>query len=414
MGSSRPRTGWLAPAAAPLALLALLVAALVIRLAVVDWSGHSGDVVIFHRWAERLAEVGPWGFYEGHLSVYPALLYAYWPLGLLLDGEALDVAIKGLSVPFDLALGALLFAAIRPAAGNAPALGGAALYLLNPAVLIAGPIWGQVDAAGTLAFVAALLALARQRWALSGTLAMLAGLAKPQFGLVALPVLVMAVMAWRSGAGLAPLRRVAVGAIATYAVVAAPLLLDPLRFADQLYEVANFRPLVSLYAPNPWGLLFGFEAPDGGLLWIGAGLLALGLVGAMLPLRRGRDLGTLLAVGALVVFAFYFLPTRSHERYLFPALALLAPFAAVSLRFTAAYLLLTAAFALSLLYALAHINPGAVPQGLRDALLTTPSLWGIGLGLAAGALAHVWLMARGRPSLAPRTAPVQVPGRRPG
>ena len=37
-------------------------------------------------------------------------------------------------------------------------LAAASLYLFNPAVILAGPVWGQVDRAGTLAFLGALLA----------------------------------------------------------------------------------------------------------------------------------------------------------------------------------------------------------------------------------------------------------------
>ena len=81
----------------------------------------------------------------------------------------------------------------------------AGLYLLNPAVIIAGPLWGQVDAAGTLLFMGALVALSLHRYALAGGLAVLAGLAKPQFGLVVLPVAVVAIQRWRQGHGPRPL-----------------------------------------------------------------------------------------------------------------------------------------------------------------------------------------------------------------
>ena len=376
------------------ALGLVLVAGVVVRLVALGLDGHSGDVLIIHRWAERMAEVGPWGFYPGWISVYPALLYAYWPMGLLLDGDALDLAIKGSSIPFDLAIGLLLWLVVRRWAGPLAAVGAAALYLLNPAVLIAGPMWGQIDAAGTLVFMLTLVALAAGRWAGSGALAVLAGMTKPQFGLVVLPVAVAAFRRWREGGGIRPLVRAALGGLVMYAVIATPLLLDPLRYADQLWENASNRPFVSLFALNPWGLLVGFEVPDGGLATVGAVLLVLGLAASMIPLWRRQDLPTLLAVGALVAFAFYFLPTRSHERYLFPAMALLAPFAAVSLRSLLAYLVLSAAFAASLLHALAYASPGSLDPGLGELLRTDAAPWLIGVPLIGAAFAHVWLLVR--------------------
>lgn len=378
-----------------LAILAVVLAAAVgARLVALGLDGHSGDVLVIHRWAERMAEVGPWGFYEGWISVYPVLLYAYWPMGLLLDGEALDLAIKGSSIPFDLAIGVVLWLVVRRWAGPAAAVGSAALYLLNPAVLIAGPMWGQIDAAGTLVLLLALLALAASRWAGSGALAVLAGMTKPQFGLVVLPVAVVAFRRWRSSGGIRPVLRAALGGLVAYALVAAPLLLDPIRYADQLWENASNRPFVSLFALNPWGLFVGFEVPDGGLATVGVVLLLIGLGAATIPLWRRQDLPTLLAVGALIVFAFYFLPTRSHERYLFPAMALLAPFAAVSLRSLLAYLVLSLAFAASLLHALSYASPRAIAEPLRELMLTDAAPWVIGLPLIAAACAHVWLLIR--------------------
>lgn len=376
------------------ALALLLAVAVAARWVALGMEGHNGDVSVIHRWAERMAEVSPWGFYEGTVSVYPALLYLYWPLGILLDGEALDLVIKASSIPFDLAIGVLLWLVVRRWAGSGPALGAAALYLLNPAVVIAGPLWGQIDAAGTLLFLLALLATASRRWATAGVLAVLAGMTKPQFGLVIIPVVFVALHFWRTRSSFRPLLRTVVGAVVAYIVVAVPLLLDPARYADQLWENAVFRPFVSLFALNPWGLLVGFEIPDGNLAWVGITLLLIGLVAATLPLWRRQDLPALLAAGSLVVFAFYFLPTRAHERYLFPAMALLAPFAAVSLRSLAAYLALSAAFAASLLHALTYINPGGVPQPLRDILRADPAVWLIGLVLIGAACAEVWLLVR--------------------
>jgi Gpi18-like mannosyltransferase len=377
------------------ALAILLLVAVAVRVALIGFEGHSGDVLVIHRWAERMADLGPWGFYENTLSAYPALLYVYWPMGLLLDGQALDAALKGLSIPFDLGIGLVLWLLVRRRAGDGAALAAAALYLFNPGVLIAGPMWGQIDAAGTLVFLGALLATSSQRWALAGALGVVAGMIKPQFGLVLLPVMVAAFQASRHERRVAPLTRSILAGGLAYVLLAAPLLLDPLRYADQLYEVARVRPMVSLFALNPWGLLVGFEVPDDGLALIGLVLLMIGLAAACVPVWRRRDVSTLLVAGVLVVFAFYFLPTRAHERYLFPAMALLAPFAVVSWRCLAAYAVLGLAFAASLLHALSYADPDSVPRALGDRLQHGVTVWAMGLLLIGSAFALVWLLTRG-------------------
>ena len=124
---------------------ALLIGAVVVRLLALPIDGHDGDVLVMARWAERMAEVGPFEFYEGSGSIYPALLYPLWILGALLDGEALDLAIKSLSIPWDLAIGGLLYVLLDRRFGSVTAVIGASLYLFNPGVIMAGPAWGQVD-----------------------------------------------------------------------------------------------------------------------------------------------------------------------------------------------------------------------------------------------------------------------------
>jgi dolichyl-phosphate-mannose-protein mannosyltransferase len=388
------------PRRAVAALLVLLVVSLAIRLFAVGLDGHTGDVLVIHRWAELMAEVGPSQFYDHSLSIYPALLYLYWPLGLALDGEALDLAIKGSSIPFDLAIGVVLFVVVRGMAGPGRGLAAATLYLLNPAVIIAGPMWGQVDAAGTLPFLGALVALARQRYGLAAALAVLAGLVKPQFGLVLLPVVVVAVVDWRATRRLAAPLRVAAGGLAAYLAGTLPLLLDPVRLVQNVIRVSDYKPEVSVSAPNPWALVFGYDHPDAGYAILGAALLLLGVAASLMLLRRDRDLVTLLTVGQFIVFAFYFLPTRVHERYLFPALALWAPMAAASRASLAGYAALSAAFTASLFASLARST--TTFAGVADGLLTPAAIWAQGLTLLAAALLQVWLALRR--SARPQTA----------
>jgi dolichyl-phosphate-mannose-protein mannosyltransferase len=390
-------------AAALVALLVLLAVGLAIRLAALDATGHGGDAIVMGRWTDNLARYGPWNFYRHDSSIYPALLYAYWPIGVFLDGADQARAIKGLSIPFDMAVAVVAYLAASRLVGRGRALIAPGLYLFNPAVLLAGPVWGQVDSAGTLALLAALLTLATGRFAWAGALAVVAGMVKPQFGLVVLPVAVVAIMQWRATGSRAPVVRGLLGAVAAYVVVAFPLQLDPVTFARQVIASGGYKNMSSANAANIWGLFHGYRIPDGGLLYVGGALLLIGLTASLLPLRRHRDLATILAVGLFVCFAFYFLPTRVHERYLFPAMAVLAPLAATSWRVLLAYLLMTAGFAASMLFALFDTTQFTFYPWVEE-LVTQPvaRIW-ISLTLVMTAATIVLLLLPSRePASAPR------------
>ena len=378
-----------------LALAAVVVVGVAIRFPALAATGHLGDVLVVSRWAERMADVGPLGFYDGGGSIYPALLYLYWPLGVLFDGDALDLAIKALAVPFDVAVGLLLFWMTASRAGRWAGVGAAGLYLLNPAVILAGPVWGQIDAAGTLPMIAALLAAAHRRLGLAAGLAVVAGLVKPQFGLVLLPVLVLAGIATRRERSLWPAAWALTGLVVGYLVIAGPLLLSPVEHAGNIAGVTEIRQEASVHAPNMWALLFGYERMDTGFGGIGLALLVVGLAAAQLPLRWGRDLRTLLVVGVFVCFVFYFLPTRVHERYLFPVMAVLAPLAAVSWSVLAGYLALAAAFTLSLLYALADTTPFTLPQEWDEVLITPEMVIALSIVMILAALTLVIQLSAG-------------------
>lgn len=371
-------------------LVVLLLAGLGLRLAALPLPGHFGDVSVMSRWAENLVLYGPGHFYEHDSSIYPALLPFLWIVGLLFDGDVLTTAVKGLSIPFDLVVGYVLYTLVERRAGLRGGLLAAGCYILNPALILAGPVWGQVDAAGSLFFILALVALAADRFRLAGGLAVVAGLAKPQFGLVALPVLVVAGQRlWQHDPR--PLAAVVAGGAVAGLAIGVFLGLSPIRWAEGLSGTATFQPDTSLNAINLWGVLVGFEIDDAPYVGIGAVLLLAGLVISLLPLRRGHDLAIVLTVGMMLAFAFYFLPTRVHERYLFPAFAVAAPLAAVDGRSLAAYVSLSIGFAGTLLRALVLTTPFTLPAELTALLTADWMVWVLFIVLVGSAVTLVRL-----------------------
>ena len=337
-------------------LVKLLVIAALIRIVGLLGPGHGGDLFAFVTWAEDAARNGLTGYYAaGGDSNYPPMLYLLWPLGVALGGGELNFAIRTLSIPIDLALGALLFYVGRAfASKERDGLLAASFYVLNPAVVLCGPMWGQVDGMGALPMVGALVAVARGRIVTAGVLAVLAGLVKPQFGVAAF-VLAGLVLFWlRSPDGL---RRVAILGLAgliTFVAVLAPLGMGPLGYLDLMGETFGRYKVHSGFAFNPWGMLFGFNHDDGSWFLVGTALELLAIGGSLWLLRRRRDLIGLLAVGSLIALTLYFVPTRAHERYLYGAIALLAPLAVADPRLRRPFYALSATFFVTLAYVLAN------------------------------------------------------------
>jgi hypothetical protein len=176
--------------------------------------------------------------------------------------------------------------------------------------------------------------------------------------------------------------------------VTLPLALNPISYFGKVIEAGSFQESTTANAANIWALFGDYDQPDGSLVYVGAVLLLLGLVASLLPLRRRIDLPTILAVGLFVAFAFYFLPTRVHERYLFPAMAVLAPLATANWRVFGGYLLLTAGFTASMLFALIDETPFSLGPSL-DQFITQPTgrIW-ISLAMIATAATLVLLLLR--------------------
>ena len=324
----------------------------IVRLLAVRAQGFPTDVGTFQAWAERLAQIGPGRFYEpGYFSDYPpAFLYLLWILGALFDGDLLRLAVKAISIPADIAIAVLAAGLLWRTAGRAAAAAAAAIWSLQPGVIFAGPYWGQVDAVGTLPLFASLLAAGSRRWWLAGALAAVAALVKPHSASGDVIVAAAAVdssatlgrdrscHAWRRGDAYVIASVLGRRSAADHARVVA------CQSAASTYEYT------SLYAFNVWSIFFDFWKPDDQLVTIGAILLGAGLLAAVAPLWWRRDTAALLACATLAALAFYFLPTRAHERYLFPVFALALPFAASRGRVFAAYAVLSSVFFLTLYY----------------------------------------------------------------
>ena len=390
---------------ARLLVVGVIAIGVIVRLLAVRAQGFPTDVGTFEAWAERLAEIGPGRFYEpGYFSDYPpAFLYVLWLLGALFDGELLRLAVKAISIPADVGIALLGARLLWRSAGRTAAIAAAALWSLQPGPIFAGPYWGQVDAVGTLPLFGSLVAAGSRRWLLAGALGALAALVKPQFGIGLLVIGAAAAFEFIREAHPRPVALVIGGAAATAYALSVPFWgVDPTRITAELVglvrSASETYPFTSLYAFNAWSVFFDFWKSDTDLVYWGGVLLVVGLVLSVVPLWWRRDTATLLACAVLAGLAFYFLPTRAHERYLFPVFALALPFAAARKRVLPPYVVLALAFALSLYYAFTRYEQYVdlrVPQILEATLFSRAGQIGIALVLLGAAAYLVWRLLRG-------------------
>jgi hypothetical protein len=374
---------------------------LVLAFVVFPSKGFATDMDQFASWVAAILRAGPGGFYAASGANYPpAYMYVLWLVGVvagwigpLLGTSTTAATVFLLKLPPVLADGGiaiLLYAAGSRWFGGRTGIVAAALYLFVPVTWYDSALWGQVDAAGALVALAAVLALADGWSATALVLAVVAALVKPQEAIalvVVLPVLVRRHLLHagtgpeiRAGARLAaldrrlgglvltrgPFRLVTAVAAAAIAGLAILLPFDIARFAPSglasvplVGQLAGYAGLfgndsgqysfLTANAFNAWALVgaspLASIASSGGS-WTGDSLVLLGgltafQLGTALLVCTGLAIGMgllvrddrtaiLLAFG-LAAFAFYALPTRVHERYLFPfftaAALLAAPYA---------------------------------------------------------------------------------------
>jgi dolichyl-phosphate-mannose-protein mannosyltransferase len=379
-------------------LLLLLGAGLALRLVLAfvlfPNQGYAGDIGQFWQWATALAAHGPGSFYGSVSSANypPGYLYILWPIGIL--GE--PALLKLPAILADIAIAALLYAGGTRWLGPRVGLVAAGLFLFLPVTWYDSALWGQIDAIGTMVVLAALLLLIEGWSEAALATAVLAVLIKPQYAIglgVVVPVLVRRHLI-RPGSGPVPVmgprlaridaalggllsdqgpRRLASSAVAAGLVAIIALLpfdiavYAPASLAD-VPVIGHVAGLLGLFgrlgsefsvltanAFNPWALAgspnLASVVGGGSGSWLGDSLPVLGGIPAV---TAGAALlvavGALVAAGLLVrdgavpillgftvlALAFFVLPTRVHERYLFPFFATAALLAAPHVGRTAA------------------------------------------------------------------------------
>jgi Gpi18-like mannosyltransferase len=315
-----------------IALVGLLALSLLVRFLLFPTQGYVNDLNTFASWFNTAAEGGIRTFYNPpNWCDYPPFnVYFFWGFGSLakalsLSGtSAIFSVIKLLPNLFDIATAFLIFVFVRQRLNFETGLLAAALYAFNPAVVFNAAVWGQFDAIYTFLLVLSLMLALASKPEFSVITFTLGILTKPQ-SIALLPLIAFLICNKNSWRRL--LTSLLAGAVTILVVIIPFEWSNPVTFLSNIYFGAySGYEYTSINAFNMWAL-GGLWVTDGYLFVVGWILFgALAAVTLYVLHKRFNASNELLVLFSafILFFGFFMLPTRIHERYLFPAISMLA------------------------------------------------------------------------------------------
>ncbi len=391
-----------------LRFVALLGAALLLRIVVATFPGYPLDREFFAAWARVLATQGPLAIYGSQVvplvDYSPGYLYVLWIVGLVhraIGGGAFAMRALLEIVPIagDLALVTLFYRFARRIAGESRAFVFAAIVAFAPPLWIDSAAFGQADALPIVLAFLALLAALESRSAVGWPFLVSAIVVKP-LAIVVAPVLAVLQARERSvrrDLGIAIVVSFGLAYVATIPFTTQREPLGVLHFLFERYVGgANKAPYLSEAAFSFYPIFARFSTPDAtyfgplpfrvwGELLVACAVVAAAVTLAVSLARDGvRSSRELRALGAasLSLLALFLFATRMHERYLLPGLALGAPLGLVDRTSAIALSWLAFSFTVNC----AFVIGGFTGEGHHSATIAIARLCSLGNVIAFGVL----------------------------
>jgi Gpi18-like mannosyltransferase len=359
-------------------------------------------MITFEAWFRTAADNGLRQFYSLTPCDYPPFnVYFFWSFGSLAKAFSLfgtsQIAYMVKLVPtiFDVATAFLIFVFTRSRLDFKMAALATAIYAFNPAVIYNSAVWGQFDAIYTFFLVLSLMLALSSKPELSAVTYALGVLTKPQ-AIALLPLIAYLILrkhGWRRS-----VTSLAAGAATVFVVILPFEWSNPVTFLANNYFFGYGRyAYTSVNAFNLWAI-GGLWMPDTQVTFVMGWLMFGALVAFALYVlheRMGSASGELLAIFTAFVlfFGFFMLPTRIHERYLFPTLSVLALMFPLAKKTRFIYAALTGTCFVNLAYVLYFLNTNQAISG-GDFVALTVTL--INLLVFVLVLVMMWDELKGR------------------
>jgi Gpi18-like mannosyltransferase len=326
------------------------------------------DMNLYKAWSIDIVKQGIGNFYGYSNCDYPpAFLYVLWAIGKIyqlfdptfshsdrssIEGLLLAVMIKLPSVLADIGATFLIAQILKPHTTESKAYKLGLLYAFNPLVLFVSAVWGQIDGLMTFLMLLAFYLLQQNHLIRAGILTAVMVIIKPQ-GLFLVPFLIFSQwfrQAWWKWVAIASVSLVTIWLLVLpfYGIAANGIATPFLLLYQRLQGTADYYDFASVNAFNGWGwanwerdyeTFLGVSYKVIGLVLLGILLVWLGVFiyqqrhssddsGNDSGNNSGSNLGNNFAANSLaaatMLFGFFMLPTRMHERYMLYSLAFLA------------------------------------------------------------------------------------------
>jgi len=355
-------------------LAVVLLVSFLVRVLLFPLKGYPIDSGDYASWINTAATGGIRSFYSnaGFFDYPPFNVYIFWAFGSFAKsaGIAISDIVKFIPNVFDLGTALLIYIFVRRQSSFKLALAATALYTFNPAIIYNAAVWGQMDAVYTFFLVLSLMLALKSKPLYSAAAFSLGILTKPQ-GIALAPII--ALLIYKKN-GLKSLLASVLVFVATVFVVIIPFQWsNPVTFLSNIYFGAYGEyKVTSVNAFNLWALYPGLWAPEGTFFIVGLALFGALAVFVLYFFHKRFKVSTdFLAVfcAFMLFFGFFMLPTRIHERYLFPVISMLALMFPFVKRTRPFYAVLTGTLLVNQAYILYWLNayyPNAGPNLTGD------------------------------------------------
>lgn len=309
----------------------LILLGLLIRILVSAIPGFKIDMDSWYAWSIRLGHFNFLAFYSKDIftDYTPGYLYILSLLGFLKNSLNISdnlyfLLLKIPAIISELIIGLIIYREIKKIASRKLAVFTLCLVIFNPVFIFNSSIWGQVDSVLTIFMLAAILALRNTRFIFSSILFGFAILIKPQ-AIALLPVYILFTI---RNFQLRTILKLLLPGFLIIFILSFPFFPNQtlVSLLRHIFNTANEYKYTSVNAYNLWGI-GGFWFSDQ-VFWNNISyqtwgyilLLSYWIVISYFYLKKKLSL---YSVAALATLGFFFLPTRVHERYLYPALVFL-------------------------------------------------------------------------------------------
>lgn len=322
-------------------IIALLVIGFIIRVLCASmYRGHETDMGCFTGWSRQLYGNGLRSFYlsDSFHDYPPGYVYVMYILGAVKDifnivGKGEWVLIKMPSILADLGIGYFIYNVARKIHGNKNAAMISAFFVINPVVILNSCLWGQVDSVLTLFCLMAVYFAAEKKFLASFFAFAAAFLIKPQAAFFA-PVIIFALVEdifLTDGFNKKKLTDAilkAIIAIVAMFITFMPFGNNPLHgieiIVKQYVETMGQYNYLTVNAFNLYGAFGGNWTALTPIMSVFGYIMIVGVVAfAGVVFFKSKSPAKYYIASVIIVVGVFMLSVKMHERYAFPAIAML-------------------------------------------------------------------------------------------